>query len=255
MRIPVRQLAKPLGPIGLGAALVLGCTHPAAAWFHASHWGGLGAGHWSFSRSDGNWSASAFGHSASGTYGRSADGQHWATDAKGGEASAGNGSWSAEQNGHVSSGTYGTTINGTRYATGPNGAVAFNGGHYIAGGGTWTGFHQPVVVNQYGASCYNCGGWAGNGAAVAAGLGGLAVGTAIGAASANAASANAYAAGAAAGAAATAAAYGVGDVYATLPPGCAYHPVGATTYYACGPTWFTPYYGANGIYYRVVPPP
>lgn len=27
------------------------------------------------------------------------------------------------------------------------------------------------------------------------------------------------------------------------------------TYYLCGNTWFSPSYGANGIYYRVVPTP
>ena len=27
------------------------------------------------------------------------------------------------------------------------------------------------------------------------------------------------------------------------------------TYYVSGPTWFQPTYGANGVYYRVVPPP
>jgi hypothetical protein len=27
------------------------------------------------------------------------------------------------------------------------------------------------------------------------------------------------------------------------------------TYYVCGNTWFSPAYGANGVYYRVVPTP
>ena len=27
------------------------------------------------------------------------------------------------------------------------------------------------------------------------------------------------------------------------------------TYYLCGNTWFKPSYGANGVYYRVVPAP
>jgi hypothetical protein len=31
--------------------------------------------------------------------------------------------------------------------------------------------------------------------------------------------------------------------------------VQGTTYYLCGNTWFQPMYGANGIYYRVVPTP
>ncbi len=30
---------------------------------------------------------------------------------------------------------------------------------------------------------------------------------------------------------------------------------GGTTYYLAGNTWFQPAYGANGVYYRVVPAP
>jgi hypothetical protein len=39
------------------------------------------------------------------------------------------------------------------------------------------------------------------------------------------------------------------------PPGCAVSTASGTTYYHCGPTWFQPSYGANGVYYRVVPTP
>jgi len=31
--------------------------------------------------------------------------------------------------------------------------------------------------------------------------------------------------------------------------------VNGTTYYLCGNTWFTASYGANGVFYRVVPTP
>jgi hypothetical protein len=31
--------------------------------------------------------------------------------------------------------------------------------------------------------------------------------------------------------------------------------VNGATYYLCGNTWFSPSYGANGVYYRVVPTP
>ena len=41
----------------------------------------------------------------------------------------------------------------------------------------------------------------------------------------------------------------------TLPAGCAPENVGGATYYICGNTWFSPNYGANGVYYRVVPTP
>jgi hypothetical protein len=97
------------------------------------------------------------------------------------------------------------------------------------------------VVNQYyGTGCYNCGGWNG-GAAVAAGV---AVGAAAGATAANIANANA-----------AAAAYAPGDIYAALPAGCGYSTYYGRAYYNCGGTWFSPAYGANGVYYRVVPAP
>jgi hypothetical protein len=40
-----------------------------------------------------------------------------------------------------------------------------------------------------------------------------------------------------------------------LPVGCSYAPYYGVAYYHCGYNWFTPNYGANGIYYRVVAPP
>ena len=44
-------------------------------------------------------------------------------------------------------------------------------------------------------------------------------------------------------------------IYATLPAGCASATVGSAHYYECGSTWFQPSFGANGVYYRVVPTP
>jgi hypothetical protein len=64
---------------------------------------------------------------------------------------------------------------------------------------------------------------------------------------ANAAAANAYAA--------TNVNYAVGQMTAVLPAGCAVPVVNKTTYYLCGNTWFTESYGANGVFYRVVPTP
>ena len=61
------------------------------------------------------------------------------------------------------------------------------------------------------------------------------------------------AAGYAAGATTTA--YAMGAIYATLPTGCVMSTVWGTTYYQCGTTRFQPSYGANGVYYRVVPTP
>ena len=83
--------------------------------------------------------------------------------------------------------------------------LARTGGTASGGGGTWhaTGAYEapptryviteaattplppPYRVNRYSAGCYNCGGW-NTGAAVAAGITGVAAGAVIGAASANA---------------------------------------------------------------------
>ena len=49
--------------------------------------------------------------------------------------------------------------------------------------------------------------------------------------------------------------YSMGEIVATIPAGCATPNVQGTTYYLCGNTWFSPSYGANGVYYRVVPTP
>ena len=49
--------------------------------------------------------------------------------------------------------------------------------------------------------------------------------------------------------------YVAGDIYPALPAGCAYTPYAGLTYYNCGSIWFTPNYGANGVYYRAVPSP
>jgi hypothetical protein len=146
-----------------------------------------------------------------------------AKSAYGGTASGGEGSW---------------------HATSANGTTAYGGyDHYY--GGSYSTYHPPTVVNSYyGGGCYDCGGWNTAGAAAV----GLAAGTAIGAAGANAASANAYAAGVAAGGG-----YAMGAIYPTLPAGCIYRPV--LSVYECGGTWLQAAYGANGVYYRVVPGP
>jgi len=103
-------------------------------------------------------------------------------------------------------------------------------------------YHPPTDVNYYGAGCYNCGGYATAGA--------VAAGVVVGAAVATAAEST--------DAATTTTAtttYVVGNVYPTLPGGCAQPTVQGTTYYLCGNTWFKPNFGANGVYYLVVPAP
>jgi uncharacterized membrane protein len=108
---------------------------------------------------------------------------------------------------------------------GPAGGVWHAGGWHAGGwngGGYWGGgFHGPVVVNHYyGGGCWACGG-----AAVAAGV-----------------------------AAGAAAAYVIGTTVATIPAACVNRFVGGVNYFVCGGTWFQPYYGNNGVYYRVVAP-
>ena len=149
-----------------------------------------------------------------------------------------------------------------------SGNTVYASDHY---GTTAHGYHPPVVVNSYSTGCYNCGGWSAAGAAVAGAAVGVAVGATVAAATANAynagvvtgtevasannaaATTNSYNAGVAAGAANTS--YSMGEIVAAVPPGCASPTVGGTAYYLCGNTWFQPSFGANGVYYRVVPTP
>jgi len=110
-------------------------------------------------------------------------------------------------------------------------------------------------VNYYGSSCSNCGGWSTAGAAAAGVAVGAVVGATVANANSNANAANAYNSGYAAGSYNTA--YAMGAIYPTTPAGCIQQYVNGTTYYFYGSTntWFLPSYGANGVYYRVVPPP
>jgi hypothetical protein len=79
---------------------------------------------------------------------------------------------------------------------------------------------------------------------------GAAAGAAVASANTSAATASAYSAGYAAGST-----YTMNAIYATLPTGCVPSNIGDSTYYLCSSTWFQPSYGANGVYYRVVPAP
>ncbi len=107
-------------------------------------------------------------------------------------------------------------------------------------------YHPPVAVPYYAPGCPGC--------AVAAGaIAGLATGAVVSAAANSAAASNAYASGYAAGSAN--AAYVMGANYARLPAGSVMQNVGGATYYQYGNTWFQPAYGANGVYYLVVPQP
>ena len=161
--------------------------------------------------------------------------------------------------------------------TGAYGGTAYGNAHY--GGayyhppGAYYPYHPHTTVNYYGAGCYNCGGWSTAGAAAAGAAVGMMTGAAIASANTSAATSSAYNAGVAAGSASTSAAYdagvaagaatasatsttyAMGATYAKLPAGCITPDVHGKTYYLCGNTWFQPSYGANGVYYRVVPAP
>jgi hypothetical protein len=81
---------------------------------------------------------------------------------------------------------------------------------------------------------------------------GVAVGATVASANTAAATSNAYNAGVAAGASST---FAMGAIYAVPPAGAVVTNVQGQNYYLSGNTWFLPAYGANGVYYRVVPAP
>ena len=154
-------------------------------------------------------------------------------------ASDAGGAWhgsAANSQGYAHASDYGGYYHST--AAGPSGVEHTNpyGTTTTSVNGAY--YHQPAVVNNYGANCYNCG---------APGWGGVAVGAAVGAA-----------AGVAVGAAASAPAvtypnyssaapaYVTPVAYAALPSGCLYRP--AFQKYECGGAWLAPAYGANGVY-------
>ena len=242
---------------------------PAGAWSHAGAYGG------SVSHAPGSGSTTRTnfaGGSETHTYGQgmTATGRYGgtATHAQGsGQTTASNQYGSATHTygqGTTATNNYGATAThatGSGYTTYTNssGATAYHNTYY---GGTYPAYHPPVVVNNYGSGCYNCGGWSTAGAAAAGAVVGVAAGAAIANANNAAATSNAYNAGVVAGATAAqpvavpvSTAFAMGAVYAALPAGCARPTVHGSTYYLCGNTWFQPAYGANGVYYRVVPAP
>jgi hypothetical protein len=203
---------------------------PAGAWSHGNSWGG------STSHSYGSTShTSAWGTSTSHTAGYGTS--H--TNVYGGSATH------YEGGGWSKTGAYG----GTAY-----GDAHYGGAYYHPAGAYYPAYHPPTTVNYYGSGCYNCGGWATAGAAAAGAAVGMVAGAAIASSNTAAATSSAYSAGVAAGAAAQTT-YVMGAIYATLPAGCITPNVQGNTYYLCGNTWFQPSYGANGVYYRVVPAP
>ncbi|MGE0225736.1 MAG: hypothetical protein AB7F35_24555 [Acetobacteraceae bacterium] len=204
---------------------------PAAAWITANRWGGGMTHSWDFTRH-----TNAAGGSTSYSWGHGAE--H--TNMYGGTTTHAWGGGTEHTNVYGGS-TYGAYGAGAVH-TAPGGTTTYRPPGYYPP--AYPAYHPPVSVPYYGSTCTGCAVAAG---AVAGGLAGAAV--------ASAASSNAYAAGVAAGSASAAAQYIMGGQYATLPGGCARPSVGSQVYYLCGNTWFLPSYGANGVYYRVVPAP
>jgi hypothetical protein len=205
---------------------------PAGAWSHGNRYGGSTSHSWGSTSH-----TSAWGTSTSHTAGQGTS--H--TNVYGGSATHyTGGGWSK-------TGAYGGTAYGNAHWGGAYYHPPYHPAYYPV-------YHPPTTVNYYGAGCYNCGGWSTASAAAAGAAVGLVAGAAVASANTNAVAASSYNAGVAAGAA-SATSYVMGALYPTLPAGCITPTVRGTTYYLCGNTWFQPFYGANGVYYRVVPTP
>jgi len=205
-------------------------------------------------------SANRFGGSTTHTWGSTTH-----TNAYGGSTSHSYGVGTTHTNmygGSTSHGWYGGTSHTNVYGGSTWGAVGQGYHHSYPSGATYYHppypayrpaypvypYHPPVAVPYYaGHGCYGC-------AAAAGAVVGMATGAAIASTNTAVATATAYNVGVAAGAAATSA-YVMGNNYAVLPSGCSSPEVGGATFFLCGNTWFQPSYGANGIYYKVVPAP
>jgi hypothetical protein len=223
------------------AVLLVGALRPesAHAWASANRWGGSTT-HTCGATSHTN----AWGGSTSHAYGVGTE--H--TNMYGGSSAHAWGGGTEHTNvyGGSTYGAYGAGATHT-YASGATayhppsyGGYGYSAYHPPGYGYGYPAYHPPVAVPYYSASgCLGC--------AVAAGA---VVGATVGAVAASANTAAAYSSGYAAG---SAAGYAMGVNYAALPTGCAYQ--AGPNEYLCGGSWFRPAYGANGLYYTVVPAP
>jgi len=245
-------------------AALLTCNE-ALAWSHASSYGHSsgGGGSWSHSGRDGTASGGDGSWSGSSTRGGSASGGggSWnGSGYRGGSASGGSGSWSGrDENGGTASGD-----EGSWHGTGAQGGTASGGqgawhaqGEYGASAAGYHGngyattayhpasygtsyYHPPTAV--YASSgCYNCGYHEGVNPAGAAAVGIVAGATIAG-----------YSVGMSASAPPS---MPMGTTFVSLPSGCGMRTVNRGTYYQCGSSWVRPAYGANGVFYTVVPMP
>ncbi len=135
--------------------------------------------------------------------------------------------------------TYGGTTAGAygagAYHTYPYGGTAYHPAGYPAYP-TYPAYHPPVAVATYSTGCYGC-------AAAAGAVVGVMAGSAV--ATAGMARASVPASGS----------WVMGMNYAALPAGSKQINTNGAVYYVNGSVWFQPAYGANGVYYTVVPTP
>lgn len=158
----------------------------------------------------------AYGGHTSGSYGNGAT--H--TNVYGGSTAGKYGSGATHTNtyGGTTSGAYGQGATHTNVYGGTT-SGSYYGGAYHSGG--YSGYPPPPPT--YAAGCYNC----------YSSCAGCIAGAAV---------------------AGAAIAYTMGERVASVPTtGCTNQVVSGVTYYVCGTTWFQPAYGANGVYYTVVP--
>ena len=144
---------------------------------------------------------------------------------------------------------------------GENGATA--SGYHADGYGTTayhpatygTSYYHPPTAVYASSGCYNCGYNEGVNPAAAAAAG-VVAGAAIATTANQNANNNAYGAGYSAGMSASApSTMPMGTTFVSLPSGCGLRTVSGATFYQCGNSWVRPAYGANGVFYTVVPMP
>ena len=160
----------------------------------------------------------------------------------------GGGSWSGRYGGSASwshsstGGAYGGWGHGSGTYTGPHGNSASwshsYGGAYGGYHGYGYGYHPPSYSG---------------GDVAAAGIAGLAVGAMAGAAMASQPPPPPTTVVIQQPMAPAPLTLGMSMTY--LPGNCVNINLSSGQYYECGPNWFKPYFGSNGVYYQVVPAP
>lgn len=162
----------------------------------------------------------------------------------------GGGSWSGRYGGSASwshssaGGAYGGWGHGSGTYTGPHGGSASWSHSY---GGAYGGYHGYGYHPPYYSSGYS------GGDVAAAGIAGLAVGAMAGAAMASQPPPPPTTVVIQQPMAPAPLTLGMSMAY--LPGGCVNINLSSGQYYECGPNWFKPYFGSNGVYYQVVPAP